>query len=145
MKRTVQFMLYTFAAAILISSTALLSPARTATRDEGFNVKEYQDFHDVLHPLQHEALPNNDFKRIRAKAALLAALGDAIVKLGVPRGVDEKSAVGFKEGLRKFDEALVKFKQDASGGTDDQLKESYLSVHDSFEVLAEMLPKRSNS
>jgi hypothetical protein len=110
--------------------------------DQGFSVKEYEHFHAVLHPLEHDALPKNDFKTIRARAGDLVTLGEAIVELGVPRGVKEQDTAEFKEWLGKFDQALVKFKADAKSGTDDQLKESYSAVHDSFEMLAAMLPKK---
>jgi hypothetical protein len=96
----------------------------------------------VLEPLQHEALPRNDFKQIRIKARQLVKLGEVILNLGVPRGVDEKNKEEFKEWLGKFSEALSKFKRDAGGGTDEQMKESYSAVHDSFEMLAGMLPKK---
>ena len=52
----------------------------------GFGVKEYDAFHDVLHPLEHEALPKGDFARIRSQAKELTERGDAIVRLGVPKG-----------------------------------------------------------
>ena len=61
-------------------------------KKHGFVVKQYEDFHDVLHPLEHEALPQNDFKRIRTKSALLANRGKAIVRLGVPRGISKDIA-----------------------------------------------------
>lgn len=115
-----------------ISSSGLL--------DHGFSVKEYKDFHDVLHPLEHEALPNNDFKTIRAKAPELVRLGEVIMNLGVPRGVEAKHTNDFKEWLQRFSEALREFKRDARDGTDEKLKASYSAVHDSFEMLAAMLP-----
>jgi len=143
-KRTIWATLSIFTTITLFSFTASLLLARGATADgapdQGFSVKEYSDFHDVLEPLQHEALPNNDFKRIRSKAGLLWALGQEILKLGVPKGVEGKTSEDFKEGLKKFDEALSKFKTDAGNGTDNELKASYSAVHDSFEVLAAMLP-----
>lgn len=108
--------------------------------EEGLSVKEYKDFHDVLHPLEHEALPNNDFKTIRAKAPLLVKLGEAILNLGVPLRVEAKNKENFKEGLQKFDVALRQFKRDARDAADEQLKASYSAVHDSFETLAGMLP-----
>jgi hypothetical protein len=125
-------------AILLFSAVLLLSPAALA---EHFSVKEYEEFHDVLHPLEHEALPKGDFKTIRAQAAELARRGEAIVKLGVPAGVKKEHTEDFKEGLRKFASALARFKQDAgAGGTDAELKESYSAVHDSFEMLAALLP-----
>jgi hypothetical protein len=110
--------------------------------DEGFGVKEYGDFHRVLHELQHEALPNRDFARLRAKAAELVKLGHAIVQLGVPRGTSEAKVEEFRRELKKFDNALSKYGADAKAGTDDELKGSFSSVHDSFETLADMLPRK---
>ncbi|MGB7924216.1 MAG: hypothetical protein WCF57_13320 [Pyrinomonadaceae bacterium] len=145
MKRTILSVVLIFAGAILTTVTASTVAAYAATKnvaeEHGFGVKEYDEFHHVLRPLQHEALPAKDFKRIRSRAGLLVALGEAIVKLGVPRGVEEKAAPQFGERLKRFNEALAKFKTDAVSGTDEQLKVSYLVVHDSFETLAEMLPK----
>lgn len=144
MKRTIWTTLSIFTAITFFSFTASLLLAHGATTksapDQGFRIKEYSNFHEVLEPLQHEALPNNDFKTIRAKSGLLWALGQEILKLGVPKGVEDKNSEDFKEGLKRFGEALAKFKTDAGDGTDEQLRESYSAVHDSFEMLAAMLP-----
>jgi hypothetical protein len=107
----------------------------------GLSVKQYEDFHAVLHPLQHEALPKNDFARIRSQSALLRKRGNAIVKLGVPAGVTAGNREEFTTELNKFKAALARFKTDARKGTDDQLKSSYSAVHDSFEMLAALLPR----
>lgn len=124
--------------AVFISTlTLILAPAMLA---EHFSVKQYEEFHDVLHPLEHEALPKGDFKTIRAQAAELVRRGEAIVKLGVPAGVKKEHEVEFRENLKKFADALSVFGRDAAGGTDAALKESYSAVHDSFEMLAALLP-----
>lgn len=143
-KRTIQSMRSAFTAIIFLSCMALLltTPAHGKTMGEGFSVKEYEHFHHVLHPLEHDALPKGDFKRIRAAAGDLVTLGEAIINIGVPEGVEEKNSGEFKENLRKFGEALTKFKADAAKGTDEQLKLSYSAVHDSFEMLAALLPKK---
>lgn len=113
-----------------------------AAPQHGFSVRQYETFHDVLHPLEHEALPNKDFKRIRANSSLLVRRGNAIVMLGIPRGTSKDQRAEFRTELRKFSRALVKFRNDARKGTDDQLKTSYSAVHDTFEMLASMLPKK---
>lgn len=107
----------------------------------GLSVKQYEDFHSVLHPLEHEALPKKDFRRIRAQSALLVKRGKALVKLGLPKGTSAEHKEDFGKGLIKFNEALAKFKADAKKGTDEQLTASYSAVHDSFEMLAAMLPR----
>jgi len=107
-----------------------------------FSVQEYEEFHRLLHPLQHEALPKKDFATIRAKAEELVKRGDAIVKLGVPRGTAPANVDEFKKELKKFDNALAKFSKDAKSGTDEEVEVSYSAVHDSFEMLAGMLPRK---
>lgn len=123
----------------LLLSSFTFAPASVRAA-ESFSVKEYEEFHDVLHPLEHEALPKGDFKRIRAEAHALMRLGEAIVKLGVPKGVKQEHEAEFRLELKKFSDALQKFMADAEHGTDAQLKESYSAVHDSFEMLAALLP-----
>jgi hypothetical protein len=110
----------------------------------GFGIKEYDAFHDVLHPLEHEALPKGDFAKIRSQAKELIARGDAVVKLGVPDGIKAEKAEAFKKHLDGFAKALVKFGADAESGTDADLKTSFSTAHDLFEELAHMLPRKSN-
>lgn len=114
-------------------------------RKHSFGFKEYDAFHDVLHPLEHEALPKGDFAKIRSDAKELIKHGDAIVKLGVPRGTRAENVEEFKKQLDEFAKALVKFGADAESGTDADLKASYSSVHDLFEELARMLPRKSKN
>jgi hypothetical protein len=113
----------------------------TAAPEHEFSVKEYNEFHEVLHPLQHDALPKGDFATIRARSGELIKHGKKIVKLGVPRGTRTEKIADFKVGLTKFNKALAKFRTDAKSGTDEQLKVSYSAVHDTFEELADRLPK----
>jgi hypothetical protein len=91
--------------------------------------------------LQHGALPKKDFKRIRAQSALLVKRGRAVVKLGLPRGTSDEHKEEFSKSLTKFSVALARFKVDARKGTDEQLNASYVAVHDSFEMLAALLPR----
>jgi hypothetical protein len=115
-----------------------------APQHGGSGVKEYDDFHEVLRHLQHEALPANDMKTIRSKAKDLIKLGDAIVTLGVPQGTKADKVEAFKQGLQKFADSLKKYGADADNGTDENLKTSYMAVHDTFEELADILPRKSH-
>lgn len=128
----------------LLFSPALPSSvgATIPVTQHGFSVKQYEVFHDVLHPLEHEALPKKDFRRIRAKSRVLVKHGKEIVKLGVPVGTSEDQKVEFKKELEKFNGALIKFRAHARTGTNSQLKASYSAVHDTFEMLASMLPRK---
>lgn len=107
----------------------------------GFGIKEYDAFHDVLHPLEHEAVPKGDFAKVRSQAKELSKRGDAIVKLGVPSAIKAEQVEAFKKHLDEFAAALVKFSSDAESGTDADLKTSFNSVHDVFEELAHSIPR----
>jgi hypothetical protein len=134
--------LFVFMFATLLSANLLgAATLQEGHGKHGFSVKQYEEFHHVLHPLQHEALPNKDFKVIRAKSALLNRHGRAIVRLGVPRGTSQENRAEFVSELNKFSKALAKYRSDAKRGTDTQLEASYSAVHDSFEMLVAMLPR----
>ena len=134
-----------FPARSKVSCTALLCflvlPLATLGADH-FSVKEYNEFHDVLHPLEHEALPGKDFQRIRSNAREFVRRGKALVRVGVPKGTAATNVEEFRKELRKFKSALDRFSKDARAGTDAQLETSFSEVHDSFEMLVGMLPRK---
>ena len=70
------------------------------THAEGFSVKEYDEFHHVLHHLQHEALPKNDMATIRSKSTELIQLGQRITNLGVPQGTKAENVENSKKNWR---------------------------------------------
>ena len=113
--------------------------ATTGRAEEHFSVREYNLFHAVLHPLQHEALPKKDFKTIRSSAARLVARGRDIIRLGIPVGVEETTE--FEKHLKQFRNAIDRFEADAKKRSNARLEESYNAVHDSFEMLASLLPR----
>jgi hypothetical protein len=129
------------AGALLLAALTSLALSTVVQAGE-FSVKEYNDFHDLLHPLQHEALPAKDFQRIRSSGGELVKRGQAIIRVGVPKAVGEKQVEGFRRELRKFEGVLKEFSDHSKSGSDEQLKASFGAVHDSFEMLAGMLPRQ---
>lgn len=125
-----------------VASLVVLSTVLSTAAAPNFSVKEYNGFHDVLHPLEHEALPAKDFQRIRSNAKEFVKRGKAIVRVGVPKGTAETNADEFRSELKKFKSALDRFSKDARRGTDAQLENSFSAVHDSFEMLVGMLPRK---
>ena len=125
---------------ILATAAGFNNPARPVSDD--FSVREYNVFHDLLHPLEHEAVPAKDFQSIRTNAAELVRRGEAIVRVGMPKTTAERYREDFRKELKKFKTALSKLKKDAKRGTDTQLEASFSAVHDSFEMLAGMLPRK---
>jgi hypothetical protein len=128
--------------ASLLLSTAFLAPfATSVAAQHEFSLKAYHEFHDVLHPLEHEALPRKDFKRIRAKSGLLVKRGRAITKGGAPYSMSQaqEQKRAFTKELKRFDIALSRFSSASRRGTNQQLRTAYSAVHDSYEMLAAQL------
>ncbi len=131
--------LSTLVLSALLSATFNLSASANAP---GIGIKEYDDFHDVLHPLEHEAMPKKDYEQIRGQAAELVKRGFAIVKLDVPTSQQPENVEDFKRELEKFQASLKTFAVAADKGTNQQLTETFATVHDSYETLAGMLRKK---
>lgn len=129
--------------AILIL-TVEASRAANAVVQQRFAIEEYELFHEVLDPLQHEALSQRDFQSIRSVANELVARGNAIVALGTPAefpGASESKRREFVKTLRKFERALAIFRTDAHNGSNTSLKKSFHAVRRSFERLADLVPE----
>ena len=129
---------------IVRCSTALLllfAFCTVAAAQHHAGPKVYEEFHDVLHPLEHEALPNKDYRRIRSQSGELVKRGKRIVKAGVPEALAGDKRTEFVSEMKAFDVALNKLKTTARRGKNSQLASSYSAVHDSFEKLMGMLPR----
>lgn len=131
---------FRLSAALILLCVATVSAAAIAQHH--FSIKEYEEFHDVLHPLEHEALPNKDYRRIRSQTTELVKRGKAIVKGGVPEALVDQKREEFTAELKSFDSALNKLRSVARRGSNTKLATSYSAVHDSFEKLMSMLPSR---
>ena len=129
---------------ILRFSTALLllfASCTVVAAQHNSGPKVYEEFHDVLHPLEHEALPNKDYRRIRSQSGELVKRGKAIVKAGVPDALTGEKRTEFVSEMKAFDSALNKLKTSARRGSNTKLASSYSAVHDSFEKLMHVLPR----
>lgn len=127
-----------FALAAILMVTLEVPHASSLVQDE-FKIEEFQLFHDILRPLQHEALPQGDFQRIRSMATELVKRGEAIVKLDVP-DVPNAQPRKFLKVRKKFKKWLSRFATDARTGSNAKLKKSFTAVHDSFEQLLDLMP-----
>lgn len=100
-----------------------------------FAIKELDRFHDVLHPLVHDALPDNDFDTIRKNLDALMQEAEAIVNAALPEKYEAK-----KREFGVLAEALVNqlagLKETAD---DEELAMKFEERHGTFEQMAGML------
>ena len=102
-----------------------------------FAVKELKAFHDILHPLVHDALPKSDFGRIKKGLDKLLQKAIAIQKAKLP-----KELAGRKEEFKNTSNNLVTQLQDMVAMKDkvddETLEKTFNEMHDTFEQLAEI-------
>lgn len=103
-----------------------------------FALKELKVFHDVLHPLFHDALPRGDFSTIRSKLHELHKDAVAIQKAKLPKKLagrqkefDNKSAV-----LVSLLGDMVSMKDIVDDAT---IEKMFNDMHEAFEGLAELM------
>lgn len=121
-------------------NTAQHNAQQHTETEHNFGNRAFELFHDQLHPLQHDALPGADYKTMRARAADLVRAGQPLTKMRVPEDMPDRAA--FLKHQKEFTAALTRFRRAATRGTDEQLKTSFTVVHDSFEEMAQLLPRR---
>lgn len=126
--------------AAILAMTLNVSRAANAAVEDRFGIEEYQLFYEVLIPLQREALPREDFQRIRLMRGELVARGKEIVKLRAAKWANPE----FFEARRKFDRALNAFLIDARKDNNPRLVKSFTALHDSFEEFVAIAPTGYN-
>jgi hypothetical protein len=104
-----------------------------------YPIPVYKRFNNEIDPLHHEAVPNRDFRRIRAMADELLKSGEQIVELGVPE-FPVPNRRRFATARQRFKKALAKFKTDAARQSDEKLTKSFTKLYDSFQELADLVP-----
>ena len=112
--------------------------SRKEAKPHEFALKELDIFHEALHPLVHEALPNKDYTAIRAGLEDLLTKAKAIEKARLPR----KFASRRKE-FQKQSKLLVSQLADMNEVKDkvdgDTLGKKFNDMHETFETLVELV------
>lgn len=124
---------------VTIETTAQPFPQHKQAGESKFPTMELAAFHDVLHPLVHEALPQKDVTRIRRGAAELAKAKKKVVKAQLPKmSEDHKKNVTELVGfLDASVDDLVKAARQT--GNDEDVLKALDAVHLEFEDLVEAI------
>ncbi len=132
MKRTIIGIL---AALALFAGTA--SRAQDSSADTN-RVREMDEFHKFLHPLIHDAYPNNDFTTIRNSLPNLVRLATKLSKASLPDKKTLKKSE-FRKETKKLVKQLTMMNKKKDKLTDQQLGKQFMEMHDTFEGIMEML------
>ena len=124
---------------VLLTATSSMF-GQDKMKDEGkhgFTMKQVKAFHDVLHPLVHDALPKGDFAKIRNTLDKLLVKATAIQNAKLPKALAGRKQE-FDDACNTLVTQLEEMNAMKDKVDDDTLEKSFNEMHDTFEQLAQI-------
>jgi hypothetical protein len=103
-----------------------------------FAIKELDSFHDVLHPLVHDALPEKDYEAIRSQLDKLLEYATAIDEASLPEEYAPKNKE-FKNLSKLLVSQINELQQLGEKSNEETFEAKFEEMHETFETLAHML------
>jgi hypothetical protein len=110
------------------------------TATENTLLQAMDEYHRVLRPLMHQALPNQDSAAFKANAAALLECAEKVAAADIP----EKFAAQKAQIDSVADDMLAKtrlFYDAAQGGADEEMLNQFTAAHEDYEALADIVYK----
>ena len=100
-------------------------------------VKELNEFHELLHPLVHEAYPNKDFAAIKKALPELIESGTLLKKATLPKELVSKKKA-FMTEAKKLMKQLTEMNRKKDTISDEALGKKFMEMHTTFEKMMDM-------
>ena len=131
--------------ALCIAIVVVLSPAPLYSQEksdstqrergsESVAVKELDEFHELLHPLVHDAYPNKDFAAIRKAIPGLKRSAKLVRAAVLPKEL-APAKHNYKKESRKLLKQLTELDKRKNKLSDEELGMKFMEMHDTFEEL----------
>jgi hypothetical protein len=102
------------------------------------SVPELDKFHEILHPLVHDAYPNNDFAAIKKALPKLVKSATAMTKVSLPKEL-AASRADYKKASKKLVQQLRSLEKSKTRLADKEFGEQFMEMHDTFEGIMGMV------
>lgn len=109
-------------------------PAKQQHETQAVVVKELDAFHELLHPLVHEAYPAKDFAAIKKALPGLVDAAVSMKKASLPPKFAAKADI-YKKHSKKLLQQLSTMNKMKAKLTDDELGKRFMEMHDTFESI----------
>ena len=104
---------------------------------EGTSVKELDAFHELLHPLVHDAYPKKDFETIKKGVPDLITSATVLTGVSLPKELSAKKST-FKKDAKKLVKQLKDLDKKGKALSDKEYGKKFMEMHDTFEKLMDM-------
>ena len=125
---------------IILASTCFyaqetMDAAKKSHGSDATSVKELDAFHELLHPLVHEAYPNKDYSTIRKAIPDLVTAAKKLKNASLPTELNKKE---FKKNSSKLLKELTALNKKKDKLTDEEFGKKFMEMHDTFESIMEL-------
>ena len=108
------------------------------TQDTVWRVPELDDFHDVMHPIWHDAYPNKDFEALKKYVDEVNEKAKAVYSAQLP-GINREKQLKWNEGVIKFQAAVEEFNKTAQADDNEGLLKAAENLHTNYEMLVRII------
>lgn len=115
-----------------------VSTSEHSKKTKSIVVKELDEFHELLHPLVHEAMPNKDFAAVRKALLGLVDAANAMKKAKLPKGLTAKKD-SYKKESGKLVREIIELNKMKDKFSDKKLENKFMEMHDTFENIMGMV------
>ncbi len=123
---------------VLIISLILASTLNSQTQDTVWRVPELDDFHEVMHPIWHDAYPNKDYDALKKYADEVNEKAKAVYSAQLP-GIQREKQLKWNEGIMQFQAAVEDYNKYAASDDKEALLKAAENLHTKYEMLVRIL------
>lgn len=103
-------------------------------------VQAMDDYHRVLRPLMHQALPDQNVAAFKENSEALLQQAEKIDQAVIPeKFADQRDKI--EPLCKSILEKTRRFHESTGVGSDEQIFDAFLAAHDEYEVLADIVYK----
>lgn len=123
---------------LLFAVFALNLSSHAQTQDTVWHVPELDAFHDVMHPLWHDAYPAKDYDAFKKMVDEVNIKAKAVYSATLP-GIQRDKQLKWNEGVIKFQQSVENYGKYAAANENENLLKSAEDLHSNYEMLVRIV------
>ena len=130
-------LLYLLGACLLIPAT-VFSQEKTDSAEHVTTVPELDAFHDVIHPMWHDAYPEKDIAALKGFVPQLIEHMEALNKAELPVALKDKETE-WKKQLLELNTAVKEYEKAAASGDAQSLLSAAEELHNQYRLMRQLI------
>jgi hypothetical protein len=117
---------------------ALNSISYSQTQDTVWRVPELDEFHEVMHPIWHDAYPAKDYDALKKYVDEVNVKAKAVYSATLP-GIQREKQLKWNEGVIQFQAAVEDYNKNSAANNNDALLKAAENLHSKYEALVRII------